>query len=49
MATAKEIKQKANQHETESLKGALFSSVVFVGGGIVLFFLLLFILYMVRL
>lgn len=34
--------------DKESLKGTLFSSIVFVGGGIIAFILLLVIIYMVR-
>lgn len=40
---------KKYNEEENSLKGALFSSIVFVGGGIVLFMVLLFIMYMFRL
>jgi hypothetical protein len=35
-------------HEEESLKGALFSSLVFVGGTIVAFILLFIVLYIGR-
>ncbi|WP_249870009.1 hypothetical protein [Oceanobacillus saliphilus] len=50
METTKKIAQEENidTHDVGSLKGALFSSIVFVGGGIVSFILLLFITYMVR-
>ncbi|WP_190279362.1 hypothetical protein [Ornithinibacillus gellani] len=44
-------KVKTPEHEVEvnSLKGTLFSTLVFVGGGIILFIVLLFALYMTRL
>ncbi|MGJ9458676.1 hypothetical protein [Oceanobacillus sp. CF4.6] len=50
METTKKIIQEENvdKDDVNSLKGALFSSIVFVGGGIVGFILLLFITYMVR-
>lgn len=34
--------------EESSLKGALFSTIVFVGGGILFFIVLLFYFYMIR-
>ncbi|WP_191126272.1 hypothetical protein [Cerasibacillus terrae] len=34
--------------EENSLKGALFSTIVFVGGGILFFIVLLFYFYMIR-
>jgi len=37
------------KYDEQSLKGTLFSTIVFVGGGIVAFIALLFILYMIRL
>ncbi|MBY8909509.1 hypothetical protein [Salinicoccus roseus] len=37
-----------SQEELESLKGTLFSTVVFVGGTIILFILLLLMFYMMR-
>jgi len=40
--------EQEEQLEQETLKGTLFSSIVFVGGGIVAFILLLIIVYMVR-
>lgn len=40
---------KLEKYDEHSLKGTLFSVLVFVGGGIVSFILLLFILYMTRL
>ncbi len=45
----KEIVSKNNLYEDEhSLKGALFSSIVFVGGTIVATILLLIVFYMIR-
>lgn len=41
--------QEEKRIDEETLKGTLFSSLVFVGGGIIAFILLLFIIYMVRL
>ncbi|MBP1969008.1 hypothetical protein J2Z83_001111 [Virgibacillus natechei] len=41
--------ENINNEQIESLKGALFSSLVFVGGGILVFMLLLFVIYMIRL
>ncbi|HLR53009.1 MAG TPA: hypothetical protein VK072_09075 [Candidatus Avamphibacillus sp.] len=41
--------EKVEKYEEDSLKGTLFSTLVFVGGGIVLFIILLFALYMIRL
>ncbi|GAB3060349.1 hypothetical protein [Virgibacillus ainsalahensis] len=43
--TPKEHEEKRDEH---SLKGALFSSIVFVGGGIAFFIVLLFVIYMIR-
>lgn len=44
-----EIKEvNLNKKEVESLKGTLFSTLVFVGGGIIVFILTLFIFYMIR-
>lgn len=34
--------------DVDSLKGTLFSSIVFVGGGILFFIVLLFVFYMAR-
>lgn len=50
MEISKDMTPEKNrdQNEANSLKGALFSSVVFVGGGIVLFMALLFVMYMIR-
>lgn len=42
------LEEQEKQLEQEALKGTLFSSLVFVGGGIVAFILLLIIVYMVR-
>ncbi|WP_179151927.1 hypothetical protein [Oceanobacillus senegalensis] len=42
------ISEKNVNEEEHSLKGALFSSVVFVGGTIVACILLLLVLYMIR-
>jgi len=41
--------QAVEQTNENSLKGALFSSIVFVGGGIILFIVTLFYFYMTRL
>jgi len=50
METNKEIIQEENRekHEEDSLKGAFFSSVVFVGGTIVAFIILFIVLFMGR-
>ncbi|HLS35803.1 MAG TPA: hypothetical protein VK061_06170 [Bacillota bacterium] len=40
---------KIDEEEMNSLKGTLFSSLVFVGGGIVIFMVTLFVFYMIRL
>ncbi|WP_164215036.1 hypothetical protein [Virgibacillus sp. YIM 98842] len=37
------------QEETDALKSALYSSLLFVGGGIVAFIILLLAIYMIRL
>ncbi len=42
----KEINQK--NEDVNSLKGTLYSSLIFVGGGIVFFIVLLFVFYMTR-
>lgn len=36
------------EKEMDSLKGTLFSTIVFVGGGILLFIIILFYFYMTR-
>lgn len=41
-------KQDVTIEEQNSLKGTLFSTIVFVGGGILAFILLLFYFYMTR-
>lgn len=41
-------KSGGNTEETNSLKGTLFSTIVFVGGGILFFIVLLFAFYMAR-
>jgi len=41
--------EKVDKYNEQSLAGTLFSTVVFVGGGIVSFIILLFVLYMTRL
>ena len=50
MAVNKEVltNQNDNNHENHSYKGALASSLIFVGGGIVLVIALLLVLYMTR-
>lgn len=40
---------KLEKYDEHSLKGTLFSVLAFVGGGIVSFIVLLFVLYMTRL
>lgn len=40
--------EKVDKYNEESLKGTLFSTLVFVGGGIVMFIILLFAFYMIR-
>ncbi|MBY7143073.1 hypothetical protein KFZ56_08390 [Virgibacillus sp. NKC19-3] len=40
--------QEQGKDDVKSLKGTLFSSIVFVGGGITLFIVLLFVIYMIR-
>lgn len=42
-------KQDVSMEKEQSLKGTLFSTIVFVGGGILAFILLLFYFYMTRL
>jgi len=45
-----EVKKQEEQNEdVNSLKGTLFSTIIFVGGGIILFMLVLFYFYMTRL
>lgn len=41
-------KEVLDQEEVHSLKGTLFSTLVFVGGGIVIFMVTLFVFYMIR-
>ena len=49
METAKlNPKVEEDTEEVNSLKGTLFSTIVFVGGGIVFFIVLLFVFYMIR-
>jgi len=49
METNKKIIPKKELHDKEnSLKGALFSSIVFVGGTILAFTILLIVFYMIR-
>ena len=49
MEINKDMKEKVNVTDEEhSFKGALFSSVVFVGGSICAFTLLLIVFYMIR-
>ncbi|HLR79363.1 MAG TPA: hypothetical protein VK119_02120 [Bacillota bacterium] len=40
--------EKSIHHEEKSLKGTLASTLIFVGGGILIFIILLFIFYMTR-
>ncbi|MBR7797390.1 hypothetical protein GT022_15220 [Agaribacter marinus] len=44
----KNVIAKEKHNKKYSLKGTLFSSIVFVGGTIIAFILLLWVLYMVR-
>lgn len=39
---------EVDEAEINSLKGTLFSTIVFVGGGIIAFIILLFIVFMIR-
>ncbi|HLQ95511.1 MAG TPA: hypothetical protein VK108_03925 [Pseudogracilibacillus sp.] len=41
-------RQEEEKKEMQSLKGTLFSTIVFVGGGITLFIVTLFYFYMTR-
>jgi len=44
------IEEMVVKHDdVNSLKGTLFSTIVFVGGGLVIFMLVLFFFYMIRL
>lgn len=43
-----ETKRQEEEKEMQSLKGTLFSTIVFVGGGITLFIVTLFYFYMTR-
>lgn len=49
METSDMKKVEIEQEDENSLKGTLFSTIVFVGGGIVGFTILLFVFYMTRL
>lgn len=40
--------ERIEKYDAESLAGTLFSTIVFVGGGIIIFIVLLFVLYMMR-
>ena len=42
------LDEKSEENDVHSLKGTLFSTLVFVGGGIVSFIVLLFVFYMTR-
>ncbi|HIV75455.1 MAG TPA: hypothetical protein H9895_10275 [Candidatus Pseudogracilibacillus intestinigallinarum] len=44
----KDTKVQENKHE-QSLRGTLFSTIVFVGGGILSFIIILFYFYLTRL
>lgn len=48
MAVSESKKQEETKKELQSLKGTLFSTIVFVGGGITLFIVTLFYFYMTR-
>lgn len=48
MEATENKKTELELQEEESLKGTLFSTIVFVGGGILFFIVLLFVLYMIR-
>ena len=48
---ASEVEKKeldVDMEDENSLRGTLFSSIIFVGGGIVFFIILLFVFYMIR-
>lgn len=45
---SKQPEENEEINEEHSLKSAMYTSLLFVGGGIVLFWLLLFIIYTVR-
>jgi len=49
METKLNTEGKIEKYDEQSLSGTLFSTIVFVGGGIVAFIALLFIFYMIRL
>lgn len=42
-------KELMQEKDIQSLKGTLFSTIVFVGGGIIAFMIVLFFFYMIRL
>ncbi|HLR69946.1 MAG TPA: hypothetical protein VK085_00780 [Pseudogracilibacillus sp.] len=44
----KENEVQVDHEDVNSLKGTLFSTIVFVGGGILIFILILFYFYMTR-
>jgi len=48
MATDVKQQQDIQNEDQNSLKGTLFSTILFVGGGILFFILLLFYFYMTR-
>lgn len=48
METQVDQKKEMEKYDEDSLKGTLFSTLVFVGGGIVAFIILLFVFYMMR-
>lgn len=48
MSTANVRNTEVNKENEKSLKGTLFSSLVFVGGGILIFIVILFAFYMMR-
>jgi len=47
-SNVKENEVQVDHEDVNSLKGTLFSSLVFVGGGILFFILVLFYFYMTR-
>lgn len=48
MRTTEIKKTELNLEDQDSLRGTLFSTLVFVGGGIIIFIIILFIFYMIR-
>jgi hypothetical protein len=49
MKNSEDGQQNEKIEEVDSFKGAMYTSIIFVGGGIVIFWLMLFIAYSLRL